>query len=358
MAIFRVDSNPYPGVVTNMDDLGLGSFLSGVIVDATDSYIAIEAGPARALRLYGRDLTYSPQGQLIGGVIDRVEIRDAFHWISMRDMAVSGPMVWDWLARNAFTEALQTIYGGNDQLYGSNQPELLRGYAGDDRLEGGAGSDSLFGGSGNDTIFAVRDLGSSGWPVNSSDSEFLRGEEGNDCIIGSDGFDDIHGNEGNDIAFGGRGNDWVVGGQGSDLLYGGSHADIVYGNMGNDTLYGDGVRLWSEVEIAGADTLRGGQGDDSIVGGGGDDWIWGDRGDDTISGGSGADVFHIFAGAGLDRVIDFNAAEGDRVVLEGGPSYVLRQEGGDTVIDLGGGDRMVLVGVNLGSLPPGWISAG
>jgi Ca2+-binding RTX toxin-like protein len=81
----------------------------------------------------------------------------------------------------------------------------------------------------------------------------------------------------------------------------------------------------------------------------------GDRGNDTISGGAGADVFHTFGAAGLDRVTDFNAAEGDRVNLLAGTTYTLAQAGTDTLIDMGGGAEMILVGVTLSSLPSGWI---
>ncbi|MDO8321690.1 MAG: calcium-binding protein, partial [Phenylobacterium sp.] len=106
----------------------------------------------------------------------------------------------------------------------------------------------------------------------------------------------------------------------------------------------------------GFDWVRGGQGNDSLDAGAGDDWIWGDRGDDTVAGGAGADVFHIFTGGGLDRVTDFSYAQGDRVVVDYG-AYSVSQVGADTVVDLGSGDRMVLVGVTASSLPAGWISA-
>jgi Ca2+-binding RTX toxin-like protein len=67
-----------------------------------------------------------------------------------------------------------------------------------------------------------------------------------------------------------------------------------------------------------------------------DDFMSGDRGNDTIYGGQGADVFNTFGDAGLDRVMDFNSTEGDRVHFEAATTYVLRYEGGDTIIDIGG----------------------
>jgi Ca2+-binding RTX toxin-like protein len=101
--------------------------------------------------------------------------------------------------------------------------------------------------------------------------------------------------------------------------------------------------------------VRGGQNDDIVLGGDGNDWLAGDLGSDTLTGGAGADIFHTHAAAGLDRVTDFSAAEGDRVYLLPGTVYTLAQQGADTVIDMGGGNQMVLVGVQLSSLPAGWI---
>jgi len=136
-----------------------------------------------------------------------------------------------------------------------------------------------------------------------------------------------------------------VGGKDQDVLYGEAGGDVVYGNMGFDTLWGGD----------GNDVVRGGQADDLVHGEAGDDWISGDRGNDTVVGGAGADSFHTFVGAGLDRVTDFNAAEGDRVYLLAGTQYSVRQAGADTIVDLGNGDELILVGVTASSLPTGWI---
>ena len=54
-------------------------------------------------------------------------------------------------------------------------------------------------------------------------------------------------------------------------------------------------------------------------------------------------------------MVDFNLAQGDRVMLDPGTTYTLMQVGADTVLDMGGGLQMILVGVSMGSLPPGWI---
>ena len=211
--------------------------------------------------------------------------------------------------------------------------DTLNGNALDNVLSGNAGADRIFGGSGNDTID-----GGAG-------SSYLRGDEGNDTIVGGDSFDDINGNTGNDTASGGDGDDWVVGGKDNDSLSGDGGSDLVYGNLGNDTLEGG----------AGADTVRGGQGDDVLSGGAGADFVSGDLGNDTMSGGAGADIFHSFTGSGIDRILDFNLAEGDRLQLDPGNTYSVAQVGSDTVITLGVGDQVILVGVQMSTLTGAWI---
>ncbi|WP_372782596.1 NF038122 family metalloprotease [Phenylobacterium sp.] len=203
--------------------------------------------------------------------------------------------------------------------------EVLVGAAGGDTLQGGAGGDTITGGA--------------------SGVNYLRGNDGDDVITGGSAFDDINGNMGNDTLHGGAGDDWVVGGKGNDVQFGDAGNDVVWGNLGNDTLDGGD----------GADQVRGGQGDDVLSGGAGDDFISGDRGNDTESGGAGADLFHTSQDAGIDKVLDFNLAEGDRVMLDPGTTFTVSQVGADTVIDFGAGNEMILVGVQMSTLTGNWI---
>ncbi|MBS0333356.1 MAG: hypothetical protein JSS35_11355, partial [Proteobacteria bacterium] len=76
---------------------------------------------------------------------------------------------------------------------------------------------------------------------------------------------------------------------------------------------------------------------------------------DTETGGAGADNFHTSQDAGVDRVLDVHQSEGDRVQLDPGTHYTVSQVGADTVIDMGGGNQMILVGVQVSSLKDGWI---
>jgi Ca2+-binding RTX toxin-like protein len=221
---------------------------------------------------------------------------------------------------------------------GGDGADSLTGDAATNRLAGGAGADTIMAGGGNDT---VSDTGG---------ANYLRGEEGDDSISGGTGFDDANGNMGNDTIHGNGGDDFSVGGKDNDLLFGDDGNDIVWGNLGNDTCDGGN----------GDDQCRGGQGDDSVSGGAGDDFISGDRGNDTVAGGAGADIFHTSQDAGIDRVLDFHLSEGDRVMLDPGTTFTVSQVGADTVIDMGPSsngapNQMILVGVQMSTLTPGWI---
>ncbi|MBI1196443.1 MAG: calcium-binding protein [Phenylobacterium sp.] len=197
----------------------------------------------------------------------------------------------------------------------------------------GAGGYTIQGGAGADTVGAE------------AGTNYLRGGSGDDSIVGGSGFDDINGNQGNDTCVSGGGDDWVVGGKDNDSLTGSAGQNLVYGNLGNDTCDGGD----------GDDIVRGGQNDDVIFGGAGDDFVSGDKGNDTITGGAGADRFHTFGAAGIDRVLDFHIAEGDRVQLDPGTVYTVSQVGADTVIDMTGGGQMILVGVQMSTLTGDWI---
>jgi Ca2+-binding RTX toxin-like protein len=215
---------------------------------------------------------------------------------------------------------------GDDAVTGSTFAETISGGAGNDQILGGGGGDSIHGGAGDDQI-----IGGFG-------SNFLRGDDGADRVIGGGDSDNINGNSGTDTIFGGAGN---------DVVRGGADGDLVNGNTGADTVSGD----------LGDDTVHGGKGDDVILGGAGNDYLAGDLGDDTITGGAGADTFVTFGAGGHDRVLDFNAAEGDRVVLDHVGGYTVGQNGADVVIQMDGGGEMVLVNTQLSSLPSGWLLA-
>lgn len=300
----------------DFDDLVIGDLLLGDVTFATATQFTLQDGPWRDE--FSGQFTYS-NGSITGGVL-----------VSWRQ-SLSGQTVFEvngfslpvtqfvtWATTHNNEAAKSAIFAGADRITGSGAADRMRAYTGNDTIEGGGGDD------------------------------YLRGDEGDDSLSGGSGFDDVNGNMGNDTVAGGLGPDWVVGGKDNDLLFGDDGDDIVYGNLGSDTCNGG----------AGNDLVRGGQEDDVLNGGAGNDWLSGDRGSDTLTGGAGADLFNTFGEAGLDRILDFNSAEGDRVRVEGGATYTTAQVGGDVVINLSGGAQVVLVGVQLSSLTGDWIFSG
>lgn len=239
----------------------------------------------------------------------------------------------------------ESVYGhdGNDSLDGGNGNDKLYGETGDDYLLGGVGNDYLDGGRGNDTLY---------------------GETGRDTLYGGIGDDILDGGDGNDYLDGGVGNNTLKGGAGNDTLVAGIGRNTVNGGSGSDTLVADysqssylGVHLgWlgqnaifgrnnegvvlfhqdiESFQITGTryadafegrsynDTFTGGEGNDYLsgaggndilVGGAGNDILVGGAGNDTLTGGGGADKFVFNSlSEGIDRITDFNRAQGDKI---------------------------------------------
>lgn len=247
--------------------------------------------------------------------------------------------------------------GGNDLMLGEAGNDTLNGGGGNDTLEGGPGADRLVGGDGFDFASYARETG----PVNiDMETGTYRGTDGVadtvfqiEGVIGSNfddvlaslaagatidgrgGNDRIGGRNGRDVLFGGDGNDTINGGGGNDVIDGGSGDDLIYGGLGNDGLFGR----------AGIDRLFGMDGNDRLDGGGGND---------DLTGGIGADVFVFSTGYGIDTVLDFSVAQGDRIDVSGHTAAaatgdgVLAQGsdvGADWVLVLGT-DQLILKGIS------------
>ena len=331
----------------NMDAAHLSHLIGADIDVDSPTELRLTGAGALSLDMTGTGFTYDLNDQFTGGTVKNIAFTDAVGSVTTMQAnvslnGISAVQFGLWAVTDDNQTAFQTILGGSDMVNGGNfRPDLIHSYGGDDLLYGLGGGDTLFGGDGNDVIFA----GSPTFPALNPDQTYLRGEAGDDYIIGGAGFDDANGNMGNDTISTGAGDDYSVGGKDNDLLFGDDGVDIVWGNLGNDTCVGGN----------GDDQVRGGQGDDLVFGGAGNDYVSGDRGSDTITGGAGADLFHTFSGAGIDRVLDFHLSEGDRVMLDPGTVYAVNQVGSDTVIDMGNGDQMILVGVQMSTLTQGWI---
>jgi serralysin len=191
-------------------------------------------------------------------------------------------------------------YDGQDTLLGLDGHDWLRGGTGDDFLVGGKGGDHLLGGAGSD--WASYQGSSDGVYVDLYGGFGLYGDAAGDTLdsienlFGSDHDDALVGDEQANILKGVGGDDSLLGFDGADTLYGGDDNDNLYGHKGNDTLYGD----------TGDDRLEGGSGRDTMYGGAdADTFVWSA---DTETG------LNVFT---ADRIMDFNAAEGDMIDLSG-----------------------------------------
>lgn len=159
-----------------------------------------------------------------------------------------------------------------------------------------------------------------------------------DTYIGSDGVDQVWVGKRGDVD-GGGGSEDVLGlrfyGPDAvtlDAMAGTSSTGLTFRNFEQFNLYredstaGDNIRLGNSHDFfsgsggddfvdgrAGNDILRGGAGQDSLSGGDGSDQLYGDLGHDDLTGGAGDDRFYF--SQGHDYVTDFNAAEGDLLII-------------------------------------------
>lgn len=158
-----------------------------------------------------------------------------------------------------------------------------------------------------------------------------------DFVIKGDGADFVSVGRDNDFVDGNGGNDIIHGGRGNDVLLGGSGSDLIFGNRDNDTILGE----------TGDDFLHGGRGNDVINGG---------AGRDILAGNSGRDTFVFAKGNQVDQIVDFENGRDKIDVKDFGfanfaaLSNAISGANGVSVIDLGNGDRIELVGVRSTSL--------
>jgi Ca2+-binding RTX toxin-like protein len=255
--------------------------------------------------------------------------------------------------------------GGDDRLLGNrianrldggDGNDLLNGAAGDDTFLLSAGEDTLHGGAGTDTLvwaptyFTFYELHYK-FEIGYIDSySSYSGDTAPDCLVDlrnglaanytTSGTSHITAIE-NVVT--GVGNDVVVGSHVANVITVGHGANYVDGGGGADRITGstptreriDTSATYSADHRDGHERLLGGSGDDTIVGGSrmnggaGDDRLVAGWNQNHLTGGSGADTFRfsaeheawsgvydsgVFAQSG--RVLDFDGAEGDRVVID------------------------------------------
>jgi serralysin len=204
------------------------------------------------------------------------------------------------------------LNNGDDQFFGNDYNDVIRGGFGNDLVVGYLGNDTLLGDQGND---------------------ILGGGGGNDVIIGGDGYDTAsYGGLSTNYSFflnadgsiqvtdrtGGWGTDIVAGVEAfyfdngtfslAELLPPPSAPvlppfDPFTGDNANNALFGN----------SGNNTLKGLGGSDHIYGSAGADKIYGGLGNDVLSGGSGKDTF-VFdtkpdQSRNHDTIVDFRAVD-------------------------------------------------
>ena len=247
-------------------------------------------------------------------------------------------------------EDLMDGRGGNDRLFAFGGDDTLFGGAGNDTLDGGAGADVMNGGPGSDTFF-VDDAGD-----RIAES---RRWDGEDTVISSVSFrmgrSHIENLELTGDARVGAGNglkNVITGSAGDNILDGGGNVDTLIGGAGNDTYLirspGDNA---VEVRNGGIDTVKayrshaleahienlflqgtrtrdgdpvqdlkaiGNALSNVIVGNPFDNALFGREGRDNLKGQGGADNFVFDTAAtrnNVDRILDFDADEGDQIYL-------------------------------------------
>jgi Ca2+-binding RTX toxin-like protein len=205
---------------------------------------------------------------------------------------------------------------GNDTLFGGSGRDRVGGGIGNDQLNGNIGDDVLFGGDGNDELNGGQD---NDWVLGDRGQDTLFGDLGNDTLIGGVGNDGnldepiedrdlIFGNNGDDVILASQGRDIAFGGQGNDIIHTGKDDDLAFGDRGNDTLFGElgndtlfgGTGFFGILDPNGADVLFGGAGDDLLFGNEGNDTLIGGVGNDRAFGGQDDDI--LFGEEGNDTL--------------------------------------------------------
>jgi Ca2+-binding RTX toxin-like protein len=350
--IIRTDLGAY--------DLRTARYVENLTYTGSDAFDGIGNEQANALNGgTGNDLLQAVAGTggdtLAGGRGD-----DSYVVVSETDHVVERPdegidTVYTGLGRHQLAAHVENlVFTGTGSFSGTGNwmANRIIGGAGDDTLDGGLGADTLTGGAGADTYYVdhaldavIESAGGGHDRVLSTVSYVLPDHVEDLQLVGAAGWINATGNALDNLLVGNAGNN-VLDGRGS------TNGDTLAGGGGNDT-YIVHSHLDRAVETAadgrdagGVDAIRTGLGfydlrqadfveslvftgtgnfqgvgndlANAITGGAGNDVLNGGRGADTLKGGLGADRFVFAKGeAHGDVVLDFNAAQGDRLEFHG-----------------------------------------
>ena len=253
----------------------------------------------------------------------------------------------------AFTESVT--------IEGANGDDVLAGYGGDDTVRGRSGSDTIIGARGDDLL--IGDNGSDTYLFDAGDGHDTIDERGMIAI----GYADTTGTDVVRFADGIAAEDLVLLRQANgDLIVSYNADDQItvkgqYNTVGNaieriefadgtviDTAQLAAVQVAAIEGTEGADVLTGTTAAETVLGLGGDDVIDGGTGNDRLQGGSGADTYLIYAGMGMDTLIDPSGTTGEIGTLKLTSGYSLasittQRTGDDLTITLRGTSDGVLI---------------
>ncbi len=307
--------------------------------------------------------------------IEHIEFTDGTDWTSATIRAVL----------LAGSENPETIIGyrGDDVITGLDGDDTIYGFSGNDNISGGSGNDMIYAGLGNDIVDGgagddfLLDVGYYAAFYDDNDTYMFGEGDGHDTIRD---FDWKSGNEDTllfkrgvlvgDVFFERIDNSsedlLITLGDGTDSItvknwfgyntdyykierfgfadgtvlscdYVDSHLTKI-GTPANDVLYGS----------RGSETLFGLEGDDTLYGRDGDDSFDGGRGDDVLEGGRGNDEYLFNRGSGRDTVIEDagNLEDIDTIILGADilPADVtLRQSATDLIMSINGTEDLLMV---------------
>ena len=238
------------------------------------------------------------------------------------------------------------------------------------QFEGLGGDDAITGNGNTRIIFANATAGVSiNLQAGSAIGDASVGHDTFTAVNSASGsnFDDtfvatgFNGINGTFNSFQGLGGDDTITGNGNTQIFfisatAGVNVDLTTGSVSGDASVGHDTITGGVFNVLGSnfnDTISGTASNDILNGGSGNDTISGRAGNDSLTGGVGADIFVYADAGGADTVTDFNRAEGDKIDLTGVSSVSSFADiqskasviGGNTVIDFGGGNTLILSGV-------------
>ena len=165
-----------------------GRIPGGRITEATSTRVVISDGyDATVYAGYG--FSYS-SSHMTGGTVNEFGLyRGNTLALDISDFNAYAPTVEDYVFDDDLEGLLSYVLAFDDDIYGSNQRDVLAGFAGDDFFDAGEGDDDIYGGSGIDLAFfagrasdfEIRQVGSHAYQV--IDLYLADGNEGNDLLF-------------------------------------------------------------------------------------------------------------------------------------------------------------------------------